>query len=230
MTFWQVWIASPSVGTWSGTRTKPKCLCTRRSPVMCCTKHIRHVLKWVLCTCRIHCSSVSWFAVLWKEHMYISVYIYICLYCVALSSCLQAVSVQSSELAEAGRKRRRSANSSQRPSKTRRILNAPSPQKTDSGIEESQFSDLSFLPGSIQWSQTLDSSDLLKHIKQLIAEVAEVTTVRCYWMAIAMLCVLRARCVCRDELCNVLVALCNVLVALCNVLVALCAGYQPFTI
>lgn len=99
---------------------------------------------------------------------------------VPLSPCLQTVPAQSSELAESGRKRRRSANSSQPPSKTRRILNAPSPQKTASGVEESQFSDLSFLPGSLQWSQTLDFSDLLRHIEQLVAEVAEVSALSCY--------------------------------------------------
>ena len=60
----------------------------------------------------------------------------------------------------------------------RKIHTASSPQRTASGVV-SQFCDLSFLPASLQWSQTLEFSDLLRHIQQLVAEVAEVSTCQC---------------------------------------------------
>lgn len=89
----------------------------------------------------------------------------------------------------------------------RKIHTASSPERTDSVV--SQFCDLSFLPGSLQWSQTLEFSDLLRHIQQLVAEVAEVSACKCSLSEVQ---------------CSVCYGLKNVL---CNVLLASCAGYQP---
>ena len=91
-----------------------------------------------------------------------------------LSPHVQAVPTQSRDQDEIGRKRRRSGTTSQPPSKMRKIQPTSSPQKPSSSVM-SQFCDLSFLPGSLQWSQTLEFSDLLKHIEQLVEEVAEVS-------------------------------------------------------
>ena len=123
----------------------------------CPTQHIHHVLKWVLCVCSTHRSVLCW-----RGRR------------VLLSPCVQGVPTQSCEMAEIGRKRRKSGPTSQAPGKMRKIQHISSPQKTSSGVV-SQFGDLSFLPGSFQWSQTLELCDLLKHIQHLVEEVAEVS-------------------------------------------------------
>ena len=94
---------------------------------------------------------------------------------------MQALPTPSCEVAEGGMKRKRSGPTSQPPTKMRKIQLDSFPQRTvaTGGDAVSQFCDLSFLPASLQWSQTLKFDDLLKHIQQLVVEVAEVSVCEC---------------------------------------------------
>ena len=94
---------------------------------------------------------------------------------------MQALPTPSCKVAEGGMKRKRSGPTSQPPTKMRKIQLDSSPQKivATGGDAVSQFCDLSFLPASLQWSQTLKFNDLLKHIQQLVDKVAEVSVCEC---------------------------------------------------